>query len=206
MMERSRFPVIPTLSSVVDRYYTRLYMCDVNGAFGEDQCVLVHSNHICLITIAPSHPVLRVPGRSVTSIDFSITDSFSRLDNKVSGKHKKGGQMLLPESTLCTVTCSDASVYVLRACVKGTLVEVNVELQTNPLLLQEYPETNGYVAIILPSCRNSLNFENLISREEYQKLRTVTEEKISKEEQRGGESEPAVSESLQDSETTNNPS
>ena len=42
-----------TYKTVEDRYYTRFFYKQEDG---EDQVVLVHSNRICLVSIASNHP------------------------------------------------------------------------------------------------------------------------------------------------------
>ena len=42
-----------TYKTVEDRYYTRFFYQQEDG---EDQVVLVHSNRICLVSIASNHP------------------------------------------------------------------------------------------------------------------------------------------------------
>ncbi|XP_055127549.1 protein Abitram isoform X2 [Symphalangus syndactylus] len=78
-------PVVPSL---VDRYFTRWYKPDVKGKFCEDHCILQHSNRICVITLAESHPVLQ-SGKTIKSISYQISTNCSRLQNKVSGKFKR---------------------------------------------------------------------------------------------------------------------
>uniref|UniRef100_A0A8C3YSF0 Protein Simiate n=1 Tax=Catagonus wagneri TaxID=51154 RepID=A0A8C3YSF0_9CETA len=75
-------PVVPSL---VDRYFTRWYKADVKGKPCEDHCILQHSNRICVITLAGSHPVLQ-SGKTIKSISYQISTNCSRLQNKVSGK------------------------------------------------------------------------------------------------------------------------
>ncbi|XP_021345534.1 protein Simiate-like [Mizuhopecten yessoensis] len=71
--------------SVTDRYYTRKYK--IGKTEDQDVCVLAHSNRICIVTLAPSHPVV-AKKKKVTSVSFDVTGA-NRLDNKVSGKGKK---------------------------------------------------------------------------------------------------------------------
>lgn len=66
---------------------------------------------ICVITIAPSHPLLKC--KQLTCVNFQVSNKVNRLDNKVSGKGKKGAQHLLPESIICEVTCSSGDKYSL---------------------------------------------------------------------------------------------
>uniref|UniRef100_A0A8C9DKC3 Actin binding transcription modulator n=1 Tax=Prolemur simus TaxID=1328070 RepID=A0A8C9DKC3_PROSS len=78
-------PVVPSL---VDRYFTRWYKADVKGRPCEDHCILQHSNRICVITLAGSHPVLQ-SGKTIKSISYQISTNCSRLQNKVSGKFNR---------------------------------------------------------------------------------------------------------------------
>ncbi|XP_073907417.1 protein Abitram isoform X3 [Castor canadensis] len=78
----------PTVPSLVDRYFTRWYKADVKGKPCEDHCILQHSNRICVITLAGSHPVLQ-SGKTIKSISYQISTNCSRLQNKVSGKFKR---------------------------------------------------------------------------------------------------------------------
>lgn len=153
--------------TVVDRYFTRLYKTDIKGKPFEDQCVLQHSNKICVITVAPSHPLLQC--KELSNVNFQVSKNVNRLDNKVSGKGKKGAQQLLPESVICEVTSSSGNIYSLYSCVKGKLVEVNEELVCNSNLLLEKPETEGYLAVVLPKLTENI-MEGLLIKEEYDKL------------------------------------
>lgn len=66
---------------------------------------------ICVVTVAKRHPVLN--SGDVVKVDFQVSKKVNRLDNKVSGKRKKGGQYLLPHSPLCEVTCSTGEKFSL---------------------------------------------------------------------------------------------
>jgi len=153
--------------TVVDRYFTRIYKTDIKGKPCEDQCVLQHSNKICVITVAPSHPLLKC--KQISNVNFQVSAKVNRLDNKVSGKGKKGAQYLLPESAICEATCTSGTKYTLYSCVKGKLVEVNKELVSNPNLLLEKPETEGYLAVALPKLTENI-LDGLLTKEEYEKL------------------------------------
>ena len=132
-------------TSVVDRYFTKRYLTDINRKQGEDQCILMHSNRICIIT-APSHPILK-DGKSVTKVDFKVNPNMDRLANKVSGKAKKGAQMLDSRSLLCFVTCTDGSTYTLRSCIKGGLIEANDQLVEHPELLAQ--KVSGFIETLV---------------------------------------------------------
>ncbi|XP_051926648.1 protein Abitram isoform X3 [Hippocampus zosterae] len=122
--------------SVIDRYYTRWYKADMKGKPCEDHCILQHSNRICIITLAETHPLLE-KGRTISNIDYKISNGCSRLNNKVSGKSKRGGQFLTEFSPLCRITCTDETQFTVYSCIRGRLLEVNENILERPALLRE---------------------------------------------------------------------
>ncbi|XP_008330210.1 protein Abitram [Cynoglossus semilaevis] len=156
--------------SVIDRYFTRWYRADLKGKPCEDHCVLQHSNRICVVTLAETHPILQ-NGRTIKSINYQISDGCSRLKNKVSGKSKRGGQFLTDFAPLCRITCTDETEYTIYSCIRGRLLEVNERILETPSLLLEKPSTEGYIAVILPKFEESKSItENLLSREEFENI------------------------------------
>jgi Glycine cleavage H-protein len=117
---------------------------------GEDVAIARHKNGICVVCLSPSHPVVRRK-LQVTAVSFR-----SGLVRPVQGKRKRGGAILEPRSRLASVLCSTGENFLVSACVKGVLVEVNTALERNPGLVATKPLTNGYLAVILPS-RNDLD-------------------------------------------------
>ncbi|XP_044192187.1 protein Abitram [Thunnus albacares] len=156
--------------SVIDRYYTRWYRADMKGKPCEDHCILQHSNRLCVITLAETHPVLQ-NGRTIKNINYQISNGCSRLNNKVSGKSKRGGQFLTDFAPLCRITCTDETEYTIYSCIRGRLLEVNENILETPALLLEKPSTEGYIAVILPKFEESKSItENLLSREEFESV------------------------------------
>ncbi|CAJ1083985.1 protein Abitram [Xyrichtys novacula] len=156
--------------SVVDRYYTRWYRADMKGKPCEDHCILQHSNRICVVTLAHTHPILQ-DGRTIKSINYQISNGCSRLKNKVSGKSKRGGQFLTDYAPLCRITCTDETEYTIYSCIRGRLLEVNESILETPSLLLEKPSTEGYIAVILPKFEESKSItENLLSRDQFDSL------------------------------------
>nr|XP_020462600.1 protein Simiate [Monopterus albus] len=156
--------------SVIDRYYTRWYRADLKGKPCEDHCILQHSNRICVVTLAETHPILQ-SGRTIKSINYQISNVCSRLNNKVSGKSKRGGQFLTDFAPLCRITCTDETEYTVYSCIRGRLLEVNESILETPTLLLEKPSTEGYIAVILPKFEESKSItENLLSREEFESV------------------------------------
>ncbi|CAK6949547.1 protein Abitram [Scomber scombrus] len=156
--------------SVIDRYYTRWYRADMKGKPCEDHCILQHSNRLCVITLAETHPVLQ-KGRTIKNINYQISNACSRLNNKVSGKSKRGGQFLTDFAPLCRITCTDETEYTIYSCIRGRLLEVNESILERPALLLEKPSTEGYIAVILPKFEESKSItENLLTREQFESV------------------------------------
>ena len=152
--------------SIVDRYYTRYFFVR-EDAPDEDHLVLIHSNRICLVGLAPSHIA---PQKEIVRVDFDIGNC-DRSDNRVKGKRKKGAMILQPSSALAMVHCSDGSQYKVFSCVGGKLVEVNELLGGSPGTIKK-GEGDGYVAIVLPKLESSEAVKGaLLSEEQYKELR-----------------------------------
>jgi len=159
---------IESYKSVVERYYTRRYKIDVNQNPCQDVCILTHSNRISVVTLAKSHPIL-VENKEVIKVDFQVDKRLNRLDNKVSGKNKRGAQNVSITAPLCHVTCSDQSKYTIPAGMKGSLVEVNDNLVQKPSLMTTKTSTDGYIAIVLTYLQDhGREMEKLLTEDQYQ--------------------------------------
>lgn len=91
----------------IERYYTELFSCDTMDKKMEDQYVHMHSNRLCVVGVAASHPVMN---EEIEAIEFSS----SVLESKVSGKKKKGGQFMVPTTILCQIKCKSGQSYAIR--------------------------------------------------------------------------------------------
>ncbi|CAL7945279.1 unnamed protein product [Xylocopa violacea] len=114
--------------TITERYFTAYYKLDVQSP-ADDICVLMHSNRICMLTLAPSHTVFQ--NKDITKVDFKVSDKLDRILNKV----------------------SDGKTHTIKCCIIGKLVEVNEALLQNPKLLLEPPHKGGYLAIVLPNIK-----------------------------------------------------
>ncbi|NXN96827.1 F206A protein, partial [Rhinopomastus cyanomelas] len=163
-----------------ERYFRRWYKADVKGRPCEDFCVLQHSNRrvglrggsaqICVITLAEAHPLLQ-SGKTITSVNYQISANCSRLQNKVSGKSKRGAQFLTELAPLCRISSSDGEEYTIYSCIRGRLIEVNENILSNPAILQEKPSTEGYIAVVLPKFEESKSItQGLLTQEEYEEV------------------------------------
>lgn len=154
--------------SVTDRYFTPFYKIDVLKP-ENDICIRVHSNRICMISLAPSHMIFQ-NNSQVVNVNFRVSEKLDRTKNQVSGKGKRGAQPLQENSNICSISCADGETHVIKCCMTGKLVEVNESLATNPSLLKEPPHKGGYLAIVLPNIRliDDLK-QKLLTQENYEK-------------------------------------
>ncbi|XP_059460411.1 uncharacterized protein LOC132189667 [Corylus avellana] len=136
---------------------------------GHDQYVYRHANGLCVIGLAPAHVAFKDQG-GITAVDFNVGKS-DRSVIKVTGKRKKNAQHFEPNTALCKVCTNDAS-YIVRCCVKGSLLEVNDRLIEQPGLLNSLADREGYIAIIMPKPADWLKIKgSFLGLEEYRKLR-----------------------------------
>ncbi|PKK34459.1 family with sequence similarity 206, member A, partial [Columba livia] len=125
---------------------------------------------ICVITLAEAHPLLQ-NGKKITSVNYQISANCSRLQNKVSGKSKRGAQFLTELAPLCRISSSDGEEYTIYSCIRGRLIEVNENILSNPSILQEKPSTEGYIAVVLPKFEESKSVtQGLLTQKEYEEV------------------------------------
>uniref|UniRef100_A0A0A9XGJ2 Protein Abitram n=1 Tax=Lygus hesperus TaxID=30085 RepID=A0A0A9XGJ2_LYGHE len=134
-------------SNFVQRYFTVRYAVNVRHQ-NDDYCVLIHSNRVCVVTLAPSHELLKNE-TSIDSVDFQVSENRNTLNTKISGKRKHHAQRVQPNTSLAIVNCQ-SKTYKLVPGIHGKLLEVNKDLLSNPSLLLEHPDEKGFLAIILP--------------------------------------------------------
>lgn len=173
---------VPTIEETIDlgnykpyveRFFTLRYCIDVNEKFN-DHCVLIHSNKICVISLAPSHPLICSDIR-IEKVDFQVSKNTNRMNNKVSGKRKRNAQNLNQTSPLCRVECADNKIYTIYSIVPGKLLEMNEALENEPGKIREccptFPHKQCYVGVVLPNIRHTVETLNkkFLTPEEYQK-------------------------------------
>lgn len=158
----------------VDRYFTQKFQVD-EGNDGNDLGVLIHSNKLCVITLAPSHPIVKNKVK-VKSVDFQISKNVNRLDNKTSGKRKRHAQILTKSAPICFIECEDNVQYAISSPLPGKLIEVNEKLSEYPEVLRfNYNENYSqecYLAIIVPKHDVPIEkaTEDLLSLDDYLKV------------------------------------
>ncbi|KAG7169033.1 Abitram-like [Homarus americanus] len=109
-------------------------------------------------------------GHTCVMISYDV-GKFNRLDNQVSGKGKRGAQLMGLQSPVCIISCVDGTKYTVLAGVQGKLVEVNERLLSYPQLVSDHPDAEGYLAVVLPPLRNGdFMRSKLFTEEQYKEL------------------------------------
>ncbi|XP_015577283.2 protein Abitram isoform X2 [Ricinus communis] len=162
----SNLPIVPPSS--IETNFVSYFAPDFMKP-GHDQYVYRHANGLCVIGLAPTHVAFKDEG-GITAVDFNVGKS-DRSGFKVTGKRKKNAQHFESNTALCKVCTRDAS-YIVRCCVKGSLLEVNDKLIKQPGLLNSSADREGYTAIMMPKPGDWLKIKSsLLTLEEYKKLR-----------------------------------
>jgi len=126
------------------------------------QIVHQHANGICIITaghLVLSSALLLEKG----DIDKVVFVVQATSEQSVGAKRKRATKAskktsdpsegkVGPKETICQVFFRDGSTIDLKACVAGTILEINENLTQEPNLLVSDPLLNGYIAVISPSC------------------------------------------------------
>ncbi|KAI3516959.1 hypothetical protein L1887_16146 [Cichorium endivia] len=136
-----------------------------------DQYIYRHANGLCVIGLASGHVAFKDEG-GITSVDFNVGKS-NRSEIKVTGKRKRNAQHFESNTALCKVcTNNNNTFYIVRCCVKGSLLEVNERLINKPELLNSSADREGYIAILMPKPSDWLKTkDSFMTFEEYKKLR-----------------------------------
>ena len=129
----------PRWPSVLQRYYAM-------HTTSNHQCLHVHSNGVCILSVAPTHPMLQPPLK-VTGIAYRTHDSKNLMQTEVFGKKKAGAVFLTPRDMVANVELSDGNSVTLYACVRASVIEINQRLIDRPELLGT-PE--GYLCVMMP--------------------------------------------------------
>ncbi|KAG1686260.1 hypothetical protein DVH05_007034 [Phytophthora capsici] len=157
--------------TMIERYYTEMFSCDTKGKPMEDQYVHMHSNRLCVVGVAETHPVMQ---EDLVSVEFTQ----SVLDSRVTGKKKKGGRFMMPDTVLAVLKCKSGREFKLYSCIRGALIEVNERLQREPELLKQKHQSDGYLVIIQPKKVEVAEIqESLLSKDEYKQFRAISKAK-----------------------------
>ncbi|KAJ1862646.1 hypothetical protein LPJ78_004596 [Coemansia sp. RSA 989] len=128
-----------------------LYLEQVESA-SEDASNSVINRERQYVRMAPnnSHPLLdaelKGPLGEIVKVEFAD----NVVNSVIKGKSKKQSLRLTPDTKLCTIHTANDKQFIVRAAVKGKLMEWNQRLESDPGLVQRSPE-QGFIAIIKPN-------------------------------------------------------
>lgn len=148
--------ILKNFPTPTERYYDIRFVsgADRKSYFGQvgDQCIMFHSNRICLLTLAPTHPII-AEDKTIERIEYSFEghEKIDRLTNQLRGKRKKGGQKLQKYAPICAIHCSDGVKYVITACIPSRLIEINEAISSDFNLIKKRPLSSGFIAIVQPN-------------------------------------------------------
>ncbi|KYB28597.1 protein Abitram [Tribolium castaneum] len=150
-----------------ERYFEKKYCTKFTTEnVNLDTCVRVHTNKVCVISLSEKHSIIKKHQR-IKNLNFQVSLKVNRLKNNMSGKGKRGAQLLQPESVLCFIETEDGEKYPVHAGIYGKLLEINDRLSENPNLLVD-DLNEGFLAVILPDLRRlEENIKSLVVKEEY---------------------------------------
>ncbi|KAL3107191.1 hypothetical protein niasHT_011910 [Heterodera trifolii] len=128
---------------------------------------LRHASGVVVLTLDKSHVLMRDQCKNIAQVlwDLSLAKTSSAKSNEnkgrkrgvdrsklePSGKGKKGGLPMSPQTRICIIRDSDGVDYVIRAGIRATLLEVNDEwLTKEPNLLRTAADNQGFIAILMP--------------------------------------------------------
>ncbi|XP_076910939.1 uncharacterized protein LOC143568753 [Bidens hawaiensis] len=162
-------PVSP--SSAIESNFVTYFAPDFMK-LEHDQYIYRHANGLCVIGLAAGHVAFKDEG-GITVVDFNVGKS-NRSEIKVTGKRKRNAQQFESNTALCKVCTTNDTFYIVRCCVKGSLLEVNERLIKQPELLKSSADREGYIAIIMPKPADWLKVKDtFITFDEYKKLRHI---------------------------------
>jgi len=157
--------------SYTERYFKRYYRLNVKVK-QNDHLVLLHSNKVAVCSLAPTHPLLDKEKYKVEKIEF-----IQYVNDEMRGKHKHFANNLNYDQPLCKIIAknlkpseneTDTISFMIYSCLNAKLVEINEKLFEQPELIQEKPNNEGYLAILLPKLDNlNTQLAKLITHSEY---------------------------------------
>mmetsp|Transcript_4203 Transcript_4203/g.5531 ORF Transcript_4203/g.5531 Transcript_4203/m.5531 type:complete len:237 (+) Transcript_4203:116-826(+) len=123
------------------------------------QVVHKHANGLAVITIgnlldgAAAAPAVKIKEIRYTQKESPVADQSAASKRKHQSKMLQGKKNVAgtihPTDTLAEIELEDGSVVLAKACVWGSILEINKNM--SPHLLKNDPLLDGYLAVILPS-------------------------------------------------------
>jgi len=106
----------------------------------------------CFVAENPGVRYFRHPTGAVV-FTLNSTHSLMRMDISAviwEVSPKKGGIAIFPDTKICRIRSSDGTEYLIRAGIKATLLETNIErLNSDPNCLKNAADKHGFIAIFM---------------------------------------------------------
>jgi hypothetical protein len=148
--------------TVIERYFTKYYRCNVHNEPNNDTLVLVHSNRVCVLMLSERHPIIE-QALTIESIEL-----LSTVNQLMSGKSKRGADYVQPNKLLYRIRCANERPFTICAGIKGRLIEINERLIEQPNLLKDRTQGHGYLAIFISSLKDAEhNLQSLCTEHDY---------------------------------------
>jgi len=113
-------------------------------------------------------------GKTIKKIDFQVSENTDRLSNNMTGKGKRGAQIVQAGSTLCKVYCSDGEEHKILSAVPGKLVQMNNQLAKTPNIMLNKPDDVGFIAMVLPQKHKFEKIrDGLLTKEQYSTINST---------------------------------
>ncbi|KAJ2456264.1 hypothetical protein EV183_000191 [Coemansia sp. RSA 2336] len=132
----------------VNRYFAEHFY--ESASEDTNDSVINRERQLCVIGLASSHPLLDAELRESVGEIVKVEFADNVVNSVIKGKSKKHSLRLTPDTKLCTIYTANDRQFIVRAAVKGKLMEWNQRLESDPGLIQQSPE-QGFIAIIKPN-------------------------------------------------------
>ncbi|CAG8532873.1 15607_t:CDS:2 [Acaulospora morrowiae] len=118
----------------LNQYYTKKFFLDTNENNTEDLYIYQAPNKLCVIGLAPAHPLLQLS--SFTDPQLPKIKTIQYDSNVLSSINKKRQNPLSINSEICVITTEDGRTYSIKAGVIGWVVDINMRFEEEIDLLQ----------------------------------------------------------------------
>ncbi|KAF0429071.1 g [Gigaspora margarita] len=159
----------------LEQYYSKYYFVNLKNSM-EDLYIYQAPNKLCVIGLAPAHPLLQRSQDQSSSGHYLSNIQSIEYDAKVKSSINKKRQVPLSIDTeICVVTTEEGNRYSIKAGVAGWIIDTNTRFEHEKELLQNKPFKEGYIAIIKPKQENSdKSLSHCFSEDRYKLIRNLT--------------------------------
>ena len=157
------------LNPFVDRYFVKFYYPWKRHGLVSDHYAFQHTNRLVMVGLSARHHIIENQLK-IKKIEYPSLKDNDQVH--VRGKKKKGGLMTKMTTTIASILCEDGQTFDVKACIHGSLIEINEKIVADPSILLRYPETFGYVCILNQGREQKKieNYKYLVDKDQYSSL------------------------------------